>query len=76
MDIRNINPSVDSIYKNYLDKINYFIKRKEISITSLAKYLKVRKRDTVYDYLDGTHIIPADKFLMLIALMKQEGPSC
>lgn len=64
---------VNNRYNNYLEKVNSFIKRKEITITFLTGYLGVKKRDTVYAYLNGTHIIPYDKVLLLDELMSQES---
>ena len=65
---------VNEKYNNYLKKVNAFIEKKEITITYLTQYLGVKKRDTVYAYLDGTHIIPFDKVLLLNELMSQESP--
>ena len=72
--IISIGEIVNKKYNNYLKRINAFIERKGITITYLAKYLGVKKRDTVYAYLDGTHIIPFDKVLLLNELMSQESP--
>ena len=72
---------VNEKYNNYLKKLKSYIDRKEITISYLAKYLGVSRQmvynyldDTVYAYLDGTHIIPYDKVLLLNELMSQESP--
>ncbi len=65
---------VNEKYNNYLKKLKSYIDRKEITISYLTKYLGVKKRDTVYAYLDGTHIIPYDKVLLLDELMSQGSP--
>ena len=65
---------VNEKYNNYLKKLKSYSDRKEITISYLAKYLGVKKRDTVYAYLDGTHIIPYDKVLLLDELMSQGSP--
>ena len=71
MDISNINPNISSKYNNKLKAINDFIFKNEISISALTRYLGVKKRDTVYAYLDGTHIIPLDKYLLLVELQNR-----
>ena len=71
MDISNINPDISSKYNSILNAVNKFIYKNEITIAALARYLGVKKRDTVYAYLDGTHIIPLDKYLLLVELTKR-----
>ena len=70
--IISVNEKVNLEYNNYLQTINDYIYKYEIKIAWLARYLGVKKRDTVYDYLNGTHIIPYDKVLLLNELMAQK----
>lgn len=71
MDISKINPNISSKYNSFLNAVNDFIYKNEITKAALARYLGVKKRDTVYAYLNGTRIIPLDKYLKLVELMKK-----
>lgn len=65
------NDYVNVAYDKTLDSINYYIMRKEIKHTWLAKAYGC-SRTTLYGYLNGTGEVPYRFILFMQQLMKSD----